>query len=265
MRKLRPIAIAAIAIILPLVHAAPHHLSHSLDMDCGRVCIKRLIVDLSTSSARLRESTAKELEGLGLPALELLDEAAESGNAFDLRLRAAAVAKKIRLANHLPPHVNGVEFKLIVGKEWVTRNQQPFALLHIALEFKNRRDKPICFSLPETMQYMLFGPKGQVVDVAYCGRERSMLYPDVTPPIKKNETFTFHITGVLVSGDGVFKVSFEDPFSDVWQSGPVEAGVCKIALIYGNDFTRAAKGENLWQGRVETLTEEVVVNKSNAS
>ncbi len=55
---------------------------------------------------------------MGVAALELLEIAAEDGNGLELRTRATALVKRIRAANRLPTRVNGVEFRLVVDKEW---------------------------------------------------------------------------------------------------------------------------------------------------
>ena len=92
---------------------------------------------------------------MGVAALELLEIAAEDGNGLELRTRATALVKRIRAANRLPTRVNGVEFRLVVDKEWSIPAKDKRSIFKGTLELKNTSKKDCRFYLSKPLEFLL--------------------------------------------------------------------------------------------------------------
>jgi hypothetical protein len=104
--------------------------------------IKLLVANLSHESFALRESATKQLQDIGLPALEQLQQAEEKGDP-ETQARAAPLVKAIRAANRLPTRSNGLQFALkVVPKRVDPEAERRLAILHFEIEITNVYDKP---------------------------------------------------------------------------------------------------------------------------
>jgi hypothetical protein len=224
--------------------------------------IKKLIGELGDSDYKIRESATKRLTAIGFPALDALGDASGKGDA-EIRARAADIVKSIHAANPLTTRVQGMEFKLVIDKEWLLPKVGRTTDIKIALEFKNTTDT--------VYRILLYGPVNAVFGNSNGMKlmEDSRIivagsaHPHVSPPLAKNETYTLPFGGVLSKTNEVRAAfSMITPFARSLDAKKfIVKGDYRFGFVYENTQQANDGGAPYWEGKAETPLATVTVSE----
>jgi hypothetical protein len=247
---------AAFAVSRSARQWAPHFVGEQQT----EVEISKLIGELGNSDFKVRENATNRLLDIGLPALDALGQASEKGNA-ESRGRAGSIAKDIRAAN-LITLVKGIEFKLIVEKEWMMPESGEKKELQIALEFKNTTDTVYRLKLYGAIKVII----DDVMPAPLLPDERfktaDVTQPPVTPPLAKNQSYRLLCRGQILNVKNQrATLKLHSPFSLslLAQSTIAKGKTYHFGLVYENKKQADDGGAPYWEGKAETPLATVTI------
>jgi hypothetical protein len=240
---------AGLMAILP--HQLPRRQQTEIDLE---VC--KNIRDLGDKDFRVRETATKRLTEIGLRALTALEQAEENSDA-EIRHRAAMITNEVRAKNHLPPRINGLEFRLVADKEWLAPRVGEETEFGIRLEITNITNTTCRIALYNTIQFVLIDSGGKEL-VCGQGQLHAMSTPKVSGPLAKNQTCAMVFEGRLRMSKGTVTFSCEDAFS-CWCVRPgLAKGTYQLVVLYANHGQPASTSEPCWVGSARIVREVVV-------
>jgi hypothetical protein len=220
--------------------------------------VKSLIKELGDEDFQVRETATKRLAEIGVPALGALREAEAKGDAETSR-RAEALIRSISAANRLPTRVKGMEFKLTLSKnEWTVPPPGGRTVVNASLQVTNTSDEVYRLYLDGVVKFVLQDAARKPMR-CNGGREGKSSGPLVSPPLRKNESFTIAFTGALWrtgEKDGFY---LGDNLRNFWQFEMLAKGTYYLGLVYECKKQATDDGPPLWLGRTETLMEAVEI------
>jgi len=221
-----------------------------------RADIKTLISKLGHADFRVREKAMKRLEEIGEPALEPLYEAQKSKNS-EISQRAKLLIPEIEWRVLPSKTVNGMQFKLVVDKNWRAPRPGQKNQINIRLDIRNL-DEGIFRVFPGGIRVSLTDSKGNEV-VSPRGSNGSVA-AWYSPPLKKNQTFTIELDGSLALYRNNLQFWVIDCFAEVWGGDNLCKGTYYLTLHYRNtnDYRSASVGP-LWVGEVKALRQKVEI------
>ncbi|HYV35453.1 MAG TPA: hypothetical protein VE988_07105 [Gemmataceae bacterium] len=214
--------------------------------------INKLIAGLGNSSFKVREDALQRLTGIGLPALQALQDAAAKGD-LETKLRAQLIIKKLNAVQ-----ANGLIFKLVVDP--VCKVPAPkakevgSAAIDIRLEVTNMTDKAFRLSAGSFYIYLI-DPDGKEVQNKVTSKSRTLLnapMPMPSVPLAKKGRATI-LRKMMVAGDGLFGFAMSQNFFQPPAQGlrKYPAGTYFVSVAYSNYFHAEDPGDPYWTGEVK--------------
>jgi hypothetical protein len=216
--------------------------------------IKKLIDELGSGSFAAREAATKRLELIGLPALDALQKAEEKAKG-EVRARSAMLVKKIRVAHHLATRVNGVEFKLIVDKEWIAPQKEGQNVVILTLEITNTTKTSYRFE--QDAYLVLLSSNGTNV-LHGAGQDIQVLTDPVVIGPEKRFLMLFKADLQLYKGELI--LYFEERSSHMWRARGLSKGTYRAYLTYQSSTIPGLEaGIPFWTGISDTNTETITI------
>jgi hypothetical protein len=230
--------------------------------------IKLLVANLSHTSFALRESATKQLQDVGLPALEQLQQAEEKGDP-ETQARAAPLVKAIRAANRLPTRSNGLQFALkVLPKRVDPEAVNRFSFLQFEIEITNVYDKPCRFNVCPGIHAKLATAEGvplpfSLDHTAQLLRDNAGLpvHDPRTPVLKRNVPFVLRCdVTIWKQGPTYLLDSTVFPAGWIRPRSPLAAGTYIFSLVFTNREIHSDVGAPTWTGYAETLVERITID-----
>jgi hypothetical protein len=218
--------------------------------------INKLIAELGHADFRVREKAMKRLDEIGEAALEPLYAAKKNGNR-EVSQRAKLLIPAIEWRVLPSKTVSGMQFRLAVDKKWPVSKQGERNAIKIHLEVRNVQDR-ICRVFPGVSQVKLTDLKGKsFLSVAGSNGSVAAWY---SQPLKKNETFSIELDGVITLNRNSIRFWVIDPFDASWCGNNLVKGTYFVSVCYRNHSEYlAGLGFPLWVGEVETFHQKVQI------
>lgn len=219
--------------------------------------IKNLIAELSDEDPKIREQATKRLEQIGAAALEGLQLASETANT-DSKKQLTQMVQKIRADNKLPAWVDGMEFRLVLAKEWLVPRQGGTTAIEIKLRITNTTNTVYRVYLVSTLKINLINADGKAI-TRRGGVERDMAINPMSSPLRKNDSATISLAGRVVQHGNGAAFGCMDAFTRFWDFPDFPLGTYRFVVLYANKRQRPPDGgDPCWVGEAETATEIVV-------
>ena len=220
--------------------------------------IRQLITDLANSDAKVSEKAKTRLEEIGVPALDLLQETHGTATS-EATTRVASLIRAIRTKSGLPSWVNGMEFKLIVDKEWIVPSMGKESKCAIQLQITNTMSSAYRLHLADSLKVTLKDAAGRET-LRFNGYQRDTRTATFSEPLSRNQKFTIVVNGRLSwSKKGKLSLSCTDMFSATWIGPDLEKAAYEMTLSFENKRTAHDELEPVWIGAVETLPAMIVL------
>jgi hypothetical protein len=233
--------------------------------------IKKLIAELGDNDFKVREIATKELEGIGLPALEALQEAEEKSD-LETQKRAAPLVKGIRAANKLPISSRGLQFTLKLHPEFtIVTSDMRVVDLRYRLEITNIVHQPRRVLISDSIRAYIKTPTGDQLrltedhtPVLLRDSSGRPMIDRCSPLLKKGETFVLQCDATLWTRAGGQEPSYflRGPGLDAGALHPVArfpAGVYFFSVIFANHGNPDGDVQDIWVGTAETVSEKIVI------
>jgi hypothetical protein len=224
--------------------------------------IKKLIVQLGDSSFKLREKALTRLGEIGLPALAALEEAEEHDD-HETRGRAALLANKIRIANHRPTRVKGVEFKLLVPKIWKIPRGEDESTIEVRLQIKRVLGKPCKLLLARCWTIILQDSKGATIPRHAWPTDRIMrgVGEQFTPLLAKGEAYTVSTKASLKRVSESCELVWRNASLEFFDYNSLIKDFYRISATYQTEDTVLASAiPNTWIGEPKTEPELIKID-----
>ncbi len=220
--------------------------------------IAKLIKDLGDEDFQVREKATKRLTEIGVSALDALREAQAKGDA-ETSKRSELLIRSIGVLHHLPTHVKGMEFKLILmDDEWSIPNPGARTPIKVNLEITNTTDEAYRLFLYDAVKVVLQDSSHNNIRVS-GGREHPNPLEKISPPLKKNQTYTLTLQGERWRSGNKLAFYLRDPYNRYWKAEGLPKGTYYLGLVYEYSKATTDLKPPLWVGRAETLLETVEI------